>query len=307
MFKKLDYESLTNSLIKNKKTSTVSHPYTALRASDYFHVGYSECDDIGTQFGWKLHISIHFENLPKGWNIAKDILVQHHVLHFKVVYPKKLAKEWQENGKDGGAEITIYAHEDDPNKNWKTILQDIQNALVEHNIRPGPKPRVDRKIQGSSYFYYRNSDDGKGKGVPSTYARSYNPGGFEDPYKNIINKNEQDEKYKVDLEKFFQINSDVPAYFRGKPISNNKSFRPVDTLKKNIKASNHKDDKKFSEKTEEKINANLGLSPICCISCCSFWSQSSQDALEKQQEGRKEQEEEKEEKMEYLPTSTNGM
>ncbi len=109
----------------------------------------------------KFHIGLPENDEPmfeKGWNITKDILMNNNVGFFKIINKGlKMSDQIGQEGKD----ITIYAYYD-PDKDlakWQSILQTINQHLIDAKIPPGKKPsgikKEERPISGSSYITYR--------------------------------------------------------------------------------------------------------------------------------------------------------
>jgi len=146
--------------------------------------------------GWKFHISINDKepnNIKEGWNLVKDILIEHRVYNSKVVPQGKVMEEQviddEPIGVQRGKQITIYAFYQ-PEKDWAPILQEITKALANNHIEPSYRAPGDREVKGSNYITYRCDgiyNDKKGncpfpRGVPWT---DYSNEIGEDPFKDI--------------------------------------------------------------------------------------------------------------------------
>jgi len=141
------------------------------------------------KFGWKFHISISPDNanLKIAWDIVKDVLIENVVSSFKVIAPGENLNSGQ-----AGCQITIYQFED-PEKDWLHILRTIEQALIEHNIKPHGYHDVDKRLKGSNYITYRN-DMLEGEYISARQVKErfaneegkwYNPSGSDNPFKEF--------------------------------------------------------------------------------------------------------------------------
>ncbi len=156
--------------------------YTATEKGQFFWVARDQGNASADKLGWKIHISLDdadINNISKGWNIVKDILIGSNLDYFKVVIPG-VKKDQIASNYEIGRQITIYAT-DDP-RVYPNIIQRITDEFVKQGVNPGFKPMTDRQVSGSNYFYYRNDDDGRGVYLPVERATSYNDTGKNDPF-----------------------------------------------------------------------------------------------------------------------------
>ena len=137
---------------------------------------------------WKLQIAIDDHdpvNIARGWEIVKDILIQHEIALSKVVRSQFIPLSALEKGK----QITIYSGFN-PLKLWEEIIYQITYTLAENHVVPGQPSSHCRQIPGSNYVWYRNDFDPVAKGhylsgeIAQRFppAQRYNPSGYQDPY-----------------------------------------------------------------------------------------------------------------------------
>jgi hypothetical protein len=126
--------------------------------------------------GWKIHISLleKGDNVGKAWGYVQEILKRRKVNLSKVLITGNTLNEFQT-----GKEITIY-YQDSPSIDWASMLFEITNVFIDKEIKPGPKPIIDKQIEGSSYFSCRKDRDSDGKEVSAYQVDSYKPSGSDD-------------------------------------------------------------------------------------------------------------------------------
>lgn len=124
-----------------------------------------EVRPVPVLFGYKFHVGVDDregskENLVRAWNLIKDIMIKYNIMRCKVVEPKGHFST-NDIEKQYGKQITIYATED-PRRGdlefWQTVLQEIESALLSHDIDPDPSAdrNSDLVVRGSQYIRYRN-------------------------------------------------------------------------------------------------------------------------------------------------------
>jgi hypothetical protein len=155
--KQFDYCNVSNRVIKNET-------HFAYRSKGgYISLRTFECEkrlkNEPNPPGWKLHISIDDENdnMERAWNTAVYILIHHNVSFAKFILITS-EKDKKEREYECGRHFTIYV-EQNPEKtrdDWQNIINDITEAFVQNNIKPGYRNIICRQIPGSSFFYYRN-------------------------------------------------------------------------------------------------------------------------------------------------------
>jgi len=144
-----------------------------------------------SQTGWKFHISVHPQDLPKAWGLIADYMPEAGIQKAKVAGPKNVAKFSDPAHEQSGKMIVLY---DTGTPGWDNRMRDIENILKDNDIRPGSPVKGDRRIAGSRYGFYRNDgNDGTGgyisaenaarSGLPESVR--YNPKGLYDPFMNI--------------------------------------------------------------------------------------------------------------------------
>jgi hypothetical protein len=115
---------------------------------------FSTADHFANGDGWKFHLSIHPDDLPKAWDIVSDILMRNNVGAAKVATPENAVKFHDPRSHLAGKQITIYGP---GNLSWADQMREIEIALRQNNIRPSVQSVVgDRMIPGSRYAGYRN-------------------------------------------------------------------------------------------------------------------------------------------------------
>jgi hypothetical protein len=111
-------------------------------------------------FGWKLHISVRPDDLPKAFDLAAPIISQY-CFCFKVTNPKKIESDRLLQG----TQITIPLEEQEKPvitaEQAQKMIGKINQIFLENNICPGKKPDSDAETI-SPYFSMRND---KGKGI----------------------------------------------------------------------------------------------------------------------------------------------
>jgi hypothetical protein len=115
------------------------------------------------KFGWKFHVSIDDtdpNNIEKGWNLVKEILIRERVYTSKVVAKGRQMAETQvlEKGSQRGKQITIYTthHPDRRLDAWSKLVSEITRVLAENEIAPSHSPESDEPIEGSNYVSFRS-------------------------------------------------------------------------------------------------------------------------------------------------------
>ncbi|MFA6408970.1 MAG: hypothetical protein WCW01_02175 [Gammaproteobacteria bacterium] len=164
----------------------------------FYEMQKESVESYQNKHGWKFHIALDDSrpqgsaispNIAKGWDITKQILMNHGVQGFKVVRPEipplGLSKPVQ-----GRKQITIYAETETPQRSpaeWAKIFDEITMKLIDAGVQPKLPftGEVDQHVAGSSFFTYRNEADANGKYVPAEEASGYNPGNHLDPYQGV--------------------------------------------------------------------------------------------------------------------------
>ena len=104
--------------------------------------------------GWKFHLSIHPEDLPKAWDIVSSIAMENDVGGAKVTTPDTAWSFHDPSNYQAGKQITIYGA---GSSSWADQMREIEIALRENGIRPSVQNiEGDRMVPGSRYAGYRN-------------------------------------------------------------------------------------------------------------------------------------------------------
>lgn len=176
--------------------------------------------DIPTRSGWKIHLSIHPNNLGQAWDLMLPILVKNKMPEFKVsrhtgiankalelqetlnseqrkieekeLSPGETAKQVKDLKKQidqgiedlervsRGMQVTIYIPEG-KEKEYNKILKKIESILRKNDIRAGAVDKSDRLI--GTYSSVRHV--GSQGYMSHEKVASYNPDGVKDPFKKI--------------------------------------------------------------------------------------------------------------------------
>jgi len=144
---------------KNRPPQLVHPDYKLYTDNDFY---YTFLDRKLKKFAldWKIHLSIREEvpNVADAWNnVVWPLIKKYHLKEVKVVRPEALRRDCSD-----GKVVTIYLaynpeFREDHMEHFKLrlFLQEIEEGLVARNIIPGSIPRIDRKIKGSQFIYYR--------------------------------------------------------------------------------------------------------------------------------------------------------
>lgn len=176
--------------------------------------------------GWKLHLSVHIEDLPIAFNLAVPLLAAHCDC-FKVVDLKQLNSALEVKDPTAkrfltGTQVTVYLQYGQMNIKPTTVKQLIieLDERLRKTVRPGTIPESDIKTH-SNYFSIRNDmfayppyfsiprfwnkDDLTQRSYLSAklVGRNYNPCHFFNPYHEVV----EDEPFKLKEHflKFFEL------------------------------------------------------------------------------------------------------
>ncbi len=105
--------------------------------------------------GWKFHIGVHSSDIPRAWNIIKDILMEYRIFHAKCMLQD--SANYEQTRMDGqGREITIYAfNEPDDRNNWFELVHAIEEALKSQNVRAVANSSACDPLPNCHYISYR--------------------------------------------------------------------------------------------------------------------------------------------------------
>jgi len=138
-------------------------------------------DDYDNKYGLKFHISLpEFDYLidggedkekreyyKKGWDVIKQVLIKYEVNLFKIcddtlLLSKEDIGKGEGVGSQRGKDVTIYASSNASykDKEWKKIIYEITENLIDAGIPPGYKTkregdRADNTLEGNNYVSYR--------------------------------------------------------------------------------------------------------------------------------------------------------
>lgn len=107
--------------------------------------------------GWKFHLSVTPEDLPRATDIVMEAVERHGVQAFKVANPDVAAEFDMPGNPQAGKQFTLYGARNDPNFRWDAVIRDIEIRFAEAGIRPSASSiQGDRMVPGSRYAGYRN-------------------------------------------------------------------------------------------------------------------------------------------------------
>lgn len=156
--------------------------------------------------GWKFHLSINDlieGNLAKAWNALWPILRKYGIVETKVVpyntFHGRPSKTNKQSEQQVGKQITIYAfstvfaEDSEANiKQWVNFLQEVDRALVEAKVVPGPAAGLDHILDNSRYISYCN--DAGERGHTYDYHHGFNNYNHDDPFKGLNYQFRSDER-----------------------------------------------------------------------------------------------------------------
>lgn len=137
----------------------------------FFFMGKEGQKDMGQ--GWKFHISVEQQDVPRAWNLVADYLIDRGLGPAKVVTPGAASRFNDASYGQSGKMITVYDF--GQAGNWQPIMQDIENLLAENGVRPGLAVKGDAQIHGSHYMSYRNDRGRDGNYISSAEAKRLAP------------------------------------------------------------------------------------------------------------------------------------
>ncbi len=177
------------------------------RKNDYFIFLENEqfSERAGKNKGWKLHISVKYEDVARSFDLIAPVLYKN-FFKFKVIQgasapphffavsvPPRLFK---------GAQFTIALTEDEndkPDVEILPIIEEITQILQENNIDPGICPDSDAPLKDSPYFSIRNSCLFGGEETEGSRSylsaeeinNQFNPANRVNPYIDLLSKTVQ--------------------------------------------------------------------------------------------------------------------
>ncbi len=130
----LNYENIINAVTCNSDDDlyvgylSFGCIYLGLKAKEIL-------ESYKVKFGWKLHIGIHYEDIPKAWTVLKDILIHHEIFQSKYMLQEN-ARKAQTDPNGHGREITIYTFNEPEERNdWNELIRKIEDRLEKIGIR----------------------------------------------------------------------------------------------------------------------------------------------------------------------------
>jgi len=104
--------------------------------------------------GWRLHISVHPDDLKQAFNLAAPIISQY-CSCFKVTNPEEITSERFTQGAQITIPLEVQKKWDVTPENAEKMMKEIHQAFVTQGIRTGQKPGSDAATV-SDYFSMRN-------------------------------------------------------------------------------------------------------------------------------------------------------
>lgn len=169
---------------------------------DFFTLTYQRSTSLTKKHeqGWKFHISIddaindnsddvkngYSNNLARGWNIVKDVLVKYEIYHAKAVKPGCNFSTDLDKAQHG-KQITTYQNLDARADNpifWGMVLAEIESALIAAKVKPCRNNVLNKDLKipssnnpdsagNSQYCSCRNDFGVKSKNLWCLYLASY--------------------------------------------------------------------------------------------------------------------------------------
>jgi hypothetical protein len=133
-------------------SQTQQDGYSLIKSSSFFVA--SKDNVIAQPTGWKFHVSVAPQDVPKAWGIVSDYLMSEGAGQFKVAHPDTTHDFSDPRHPQAGKIITVYDFDD--GKDTGKLMQGIEDRLHSAGIRRGPAPHFDRPLAGSNYASYRN-------------------------------------------------------------------------------------------------------------------------------------------------------
>ena len=162
--KKLNYDRLHEGFEVNQAHMVQGDGYYAQSNGSFWQISPLK-DGDPKHNGWKFHLSVHPDDVPRAWDLMHEDVIKHE-LTAKVTSPDASRKFGDDTYPQKGKMITMYDDTSRP-RDWQTVLQNIEHKFQESGIRPGPQVNIDRPVRGSSYASYRNDQDRNGQYIDS--------------------------------------------------------------------------------------------------------------------------------------------
>jgi|GEM_PF-5212695 len=118
---------------------------------------------------WKIHISVHPDDVPLAWDSVNTYLQQENISAAKIANAKTAEGHadpmHHESGKKNpqlGKMMVLYVDDTigskvvHTDKDWQRILNGVEQRLAKAGVRPGEAVATDKAVEGSMYSYYRS-------------------------------------------------------------------------------------------------------------------------------------------------------
>lgn len=132
--------------------------------------------------GWKFHISVAHEDIPRAWDIVAQAVIDYDISTAKVVKPPTANEFNKPENPQAGKMITVYNRSE--SVDWDAFAHDVEQRLSQQGVQPGHAVKGDRPVSGSQYLTYRNDGTAQG-GLGRDSSQGYNPGNLQDPWQSI--------------------------------------------------------------------------------------------------------------------------
>ena len=132
--------------------------------------------------GWKFHISVAHEDIPRAWDIVAQAVIDYDISTAKVVKPPTANEFNKPENPQAGKMITVYNRSE--SVDWDAFAHDVEQRLSQQGVQPGHTVKGDRPVSGSQYITYRNDGTAQG-GLGRDSSQGYNPENLRDPWQSI--------------------------------------------------------------------------------------------------------------------------
>lgn len=139
--------------------------------------------DVENDAGWKFHVAVHPDDLPKAWNIVAETLNASMFPLTAVVAKPETSERLNRAGQSGKAIAINTTTQMSPDQ-FSMMMNQIHVKLHEAGIRPHGAPDGIRAVPGSPYLSYRNALKRDGTHAPA--GPHYNKAGIKDPYASFV-------------------------------------------------------------------------------------------------------------------------
>lgn len=155
------YDNLTSGDIEGLRAANAQLPsgyqvvpgrsFVGVEVAGYDHARHYAGD------GWKFHLSVAPEDLPRATEIVMGLVEKHGVQAFKVTTPQTALNFDNPSNPQAGKQFTLYGARGDGSFRWDNVIRDIELNFAEADIRPSASNiQGDRMVPGSRYAGYRN-------------------------------------------------------------------------------------------------------------------------------------------------------